>query len=68
MYIYCYLIQTCPTPESLTEWERFDGAVRCAMNDLLATSLTDTAWKQAELPVAVGGLGMRSAAKHASAA
>ena len=49
-----YLLRTCPpTPESLTEWERFDGAVRCAMNDLLATSLTDQAWQQAELPVAV---------------
>ena len=45
----------------------FDCLIRGALSHLLGSPLTDVQWAQASLPVAMGGLGLRSAADHASA-
>ena len=42
--------------------------VRDSLNRILGSSLTDTSWFQAQLCVPKGGLGLRSAKKHSSAA
>ena len=38
------------------------------MNRILGASLSDEAWTQAQLPVSLSGLGLRSAEEHASSA
>lgn len=45
-----------------------DAAVREAMEALLGRPLREEAWLQATLPIRLGGLGLRSAARHAPAA
>ena len=64
-----YLARTCPTsPSSLNLWESFDGLIRDSTNRILGTSLSDNSWLQAQMAVVKGGLGLRSALRHASAA
>ena len=46
----------------------FDSLVREALNKILCSNVDDTAWLQAQLPVSMGGLGLRSAANHSSVA
>ena len=42
--------------------------IRGALSRILGATLTADQWTQASLPVAMGGLGLRSAADHASTA
>ena len=46
----------------------FDSIIRGALAKVLGSPLTDVQWSQASLPVAMGGLGLRSAADHAPVA
>ncbi|CAE7231929.1 unnamed protein product [Symbiodinium natans] len=48
--------------------QEFDSRVRASLELIGGLQLTDRAWQQATLRVAAGGLGLRSAAKHAPAA
>ena len=64
-----YLMRVCsPSLPCLSNWKTFDSLVRDSLNRILGTSLSESAWLQAQLSVAQGGLGLRSAAYHASAA
>ena len=46
----------------------FDSIIRGALSHLLGSPLTDIQWAQASLPVAMGGVGLRSAVDHAPVA
>jgi hypothetical protein len=46
----------------------FDGIIRDSLGIILGKPLTDRQWTQASLPVSLGGLGIRSAVAHATAA
>ena len=46
----------------------FDARVRACLEQVGALTLTPQAWRQACLKVRLGGLGLRSAARHAAAA
>ena len=46
----------------------FDSIIRGALSHLLGSPLTDIQWAQASLPVAMGGVGLRSAVDHAQVA
>ena len=48
--------------------KRFDEAVRTALEGILGSPLTHAQWLQASLPISQGGLGLRLASNHASAA
>ena len=64
-----YLLRTCsPSPSCLSHWDLFDSNLRNTLNRILGCSLDEKAWLQAQLPISKGGLNMRSAKNHASAA
>ena len=46
----------------------FDNRVRACLEELGGLPLSQAAWQQASLKIASGGLGLRSAARHSSAA
>ena len=50
------------------ELAEFDNIIRGALSRILGAVLTDPQWAQASLPVAMGGLGLRSAVDHAAGA
>ena len=63
-----YTLRTCK-PTSLTAaYQRFDEIQYSALEDILGSPLSPLAWRQASLPVSLGGLGLRSASSHAAAA
>ena len=58
-------VNTLDYQEPLIE---FDSIIRGALSHLLGSPLTDIQWAQASLPVAMGGVGLRSAVDHAQVA
>ncbi|HEY9807279.1 MAG TPA: hypothetical protein V6D04_11970, partial [Candidatus Obscuribacterales bacterium] len=54
-----YLLRTVPCTGNV-ELQKYDDAVRSALESLLNIELPEPAWLQASLPVRFGGLGMRS--------
>ena len=63
-----HLLRTV-TPALLTDQlRRFDVGLRRSLEIICRSSITDTAWLQATLPVRLGGLGLREAVKSAPAA
>ena len=63
-----YTLRTCKPASLIDIYKRFDNIQLTALEDILSTSLTHSARLQASLPVSMGGLGLRSASSHASAA
>ena len=63
-----YTLRTCKPSSLKGPYDRFDEMQHHALEEILGCSLTVTAWRQASLPVSMGGLGLRSASAHASAA
>ena len=59
---------TSPLSSNLSVWSRFDGEIREALSRLLGNNLEEKAWEQAKLPASMSGLGLHSAAEHASSA
>ena len=57
-----------PHHTSLTHCQEFDSLVRDALDQILGSNIGDIPWLQAQLPVSMGGLGLRSKASHAFAA
>ena len=45
--------------------ESFDSDVRLCFSNCVATDISDAAWKQAQLGLRYGGLGLRSILHHA---
>ena len=48
--------------------ESFDSDVRMCFSNCVATDISDVAWKQAQLGLSYGGLGLRSISHHSCAA
>lgn len=63
-----YTLRTCKPASLLEAYKRFDAIQMLALEDILASSISPLAWRQATLPVSMGGLGLRSASSHAPAA
>ena len=64
-----FTLRTTPPLQScLREWKRFDSMVRESLDRVLGSNLDNKAYQQAQLPVSLGGLGLRSAAAHSSSA
>ncbi|ETW96706.1 MAG: hypothetical protein ETSY2_45945 [Candidatus Entotheonella gemina] len=63
-----HLLRTCPSPLIQEVLVEFDEALRDAVSDLVGCPLSDWAWMKASLPSSLGGLGIRPASLHASAA
>ena len=64
-----YLMRVIPPfPTCLSLWNNFDGHVRDSLNRVLGSSMSDHAWQQSQLPVSLGGLGIRGAVHHSSSA
>ena len=64
-----YLLRTTsPSPSSLHYWRLFDSHIREALVRTLGSNLGDREWLQSQLPVAMAGMGLRSAEDHSSSA
>ena len=58
---------TDPTPlQDL--WQEYDCMTREALQRIMGIQLNSTQWSQAQLPVTLGGLGLKAAVDHAGAA
>ena len=63
-----YTLRTIPTKDAfLKQWENVDCHSRESLYRILGSNMDDNAWLQAQLPVYIGGLGLRSAVSHSSA-
>ena len=68
---YCRLSYSARVVPPTTQTEALvalDGAVRACLEQLSSSSPTDDSWAQAQLALKAGGLGLRSAERHAPAA
>ena len=64
-----FTLRTTNPLQQLDLWDTYDRVVtRESLNRILGTPLTDLQWRQAVLPVSLGGLGSRAASDHATAA
>ena len=63
-----FMLRAVNTTDHQEQLSKFDSIIRGALSRILGATLTDDQWAQASLPVAMGGLGLRSAADHASTA
>ncbi len=50
-----YLVRT--TPLHTFDWDAYDTGIRSSLNHILGTTVSDSAWVQATLPLKHGGLG-----------
>ena len=60
-----FLLRAVDTSRFSSVLERFDEVTRDALSRILGTPVSDVQWEQAKLPVAMGGVGLRSAVDHA---
>jgi hypothetical protein len=63
-----YTLRTVDAQGMDEEWAEFDNILRDGLTRILGNPVTDMAWRQAQLPVTMGGLGLRTAIPHASGA
>ena len=63
-----FMLRAVNTTDHQEQLSKFDSIIRGALSRILGATLTDDQWAQASLPVAMGGLGLRSAADHAPTA
>ena len=63
-----YWMRTTPSTTGSSQFARFDRALRAAYENITSTSLSDVQWKQAQLPVRLGGFGLTSSAEQADVA
>lgn len=63
-----YSARVVPPTAHVAALQAMDEAVRICLEELSGSSLTDSSWRQAQLKLRHGGLGLRSAEKHAAAA
>ena len=63
-----FLLRTTDTSGFKHLLAEFDRITREALSQILGGALTDQGWDQAKLPVSMGGVGLRAAEDHASAA
>jgi len=53
-----HLLRTVPPEFAAPAWQRFDEGLRHALGRLTRSSISDSAWLQASLPLRLGGLGL----------
>ena len=63
-----FLLRTTDTTQYKQELQDFDRITREALSRILGGPIDDKGWGQAKLPVSMGGVGLRAAENHASAA
>ena len=63
-----YLLRTTVPSHNLDSWQLFDSMIRDTLTHILGSAVDNVQWSQAQLPVAMGGLGLRSAKDHAAGA
>ena len=63
-----FVLRSCPPSHIQQSAKDFDSLMRDALSDLAGGPLSDWVWKRATLPSSMGGLNLRSASLHASAA
>ena len=49
-------------------WTEFDSVMHDTLTQILGAPLSDLQWMQSQLPVSLGGAGLRGAVQHAPAA
>ena len=63
-----FTLRACP-PSHIGETAKvFDSTIRGALEGIVGGPISDWSWQKASLPCSKGGLGLRSAVKHAPAA
>ena len=68
---FCRLVsiaRATPVESAAAALASFDSDLRRTLEESTAIECTDRAWRQAQLPIRAGGLGLRSIAEHASSA
>ena len=63
-----YAMRVTPPDAHTAALQEFDSRVRAALEQIGELQLGETAWRQASLRTAMGGLGLRSTALHATSA
>ena len=63
-----HLIRTVPSDIIESQLSRFDAGLRSSLESIIHSSIPDLSWKQATLPVRLGGLGLRESTSTAPAA
>eukprot|EP00731_Ephydatia_muelleri_P024145 Em0016g416a len=63
-----HVARTTPPHLAFGSLESFDSDVRMCFSNCVATDISDVAWKQAQLGLSYGGLGLRSISHHSCAA
>ena len=63
-----HIIRTVPGFKINDVLMQFDSGLHHSLEALSSSSVSDLAWKQATLPVRLGGLGLREASRSSSAA
>jgi hypothetical protein len=56
-----FLLRSTDPTQHQDLWATFDDLIRDTLNNILGSSINDQQWAQAQLPVAMGGLGLRGA-------
>ena len=62
-----HVARTTPPHLAFSSLESFDSDVRMCFSNCVATDISDVAWKQAQLGLSYGGLGLRSISHHSCA-
>ena len=63
-----YTLRTTDPSTLQCLWREFDSMTRESLDRILGVPLNSTQWLQAQLPVSLGGVGLKSAEDHSSAA
>ena len=63
-----FILRTVDTSNHIDLLQDFDANTRESLTRILGCPLDERAWRQAKLPVGMGGLGLRGAKNHATAA
>ena len=63
-----FILRTCPISHIHHAAREFDGAIRISLESIMGGPISEWSWLKASLPSSLGGLNLRSAVFHASAA
>ena len=63
-----FLLRTTNPTQHQDLWAHFDDLIRDSLNNILGSAIDANQWSQAQLPVTMGGLGLRGAVDHSPGA
>ena len=64
---FAFSLRTCPPTFSLKAAEEYDGVMREQLERICGSPFSEAVWNQANLPISMGGIGLRSATQHRGA-